>query len=33
MTDPIDELRDPRKAKDDFLKYLRREVFTLNFYR
>ncbi|KAH3920480.1 hypothetical protein HBI56_070630 [Parastagonospora nodorum] len=33
MTDPIDELRDPRKAKNDFLKYLRREMFTLNFYR
>tara|TARA_R110002003_G_scaffold140_3_gene12775 strand:- start:11077 stop:13305 length:2229 start_codon:yes stop_codon:yes gene_type:complete len=33
MPDPIDELRSPRKAKDDFLKYLRHEVFTLNFYR
>lgn len=33
MPDPIDELGSPRKAKDDFLKYLRHEVFTLNFYR
>jgi hypothetical protein len=33
MPDPIDELRHPRKAKDDFLKYLKKEIFTLNFYR
>ncbi|KAF2029479.1 potassium transport protein-like protein 1 [Setomelanomma holmii] len=33
MPDPIDELRSPRKAKDDFLHYLRHEFSTLNFYR
>jgi hypothetical protein len=33
MPDPVDELRNPHKAKDDFFKYLRHEVFTLNFYR
>ncbi|KAH7066256.1 potassium transport protein-like protein 1 [Paraphoma chrysanthemicola] len=33
MTDANDELPGPRKAKDDFVKYLRHEVFTLNFYR
>lgn len=33
MPDPVDELRDPHKAKDDFLKYLKDEIFTLNFYR
>jgi potassium uptake Trk family protein len=33
MPDPIDELRNPRKAKDDFIKYFRHEIFTLNFYR
>ncbi|KAJ4364099.1 hypothetical protein N0V83_009554 [Neocucurbitaria cava] len=33
MPDPIDELRNPRRARDDFLKYLREEVFKLNFYR
>lgn len=33
MPDPIDELRNPRQARDDFLKYLREEVFKLNFYR
>jgi hypothetical protein len=33
MPDPIDGLRHPRKAKDDFLQYLRKELFTLNFYR
>ncbi|CAO2649843.1 Nn.00g011350.m01.CDS01 [Neocucurbitaria sp. VM-36] len=33
MPDPIDELRNPRQAKNDFLKYLREEVFQLNFYR
>jgi hypothetical protein len=33
MPDPVDELRNPRKAKDDFLKYLKDEIFTLNFYR
>ena len=33
MPDPIDELRNPRQAKDDFLTYLRDEVFVLNFYR
>lgn len=33
MPDPIDELRDPRKAKDDFVKYLRNEILHLNFYR
>jgi hypothetical protein len=33
MPDPIEELRNPRKAKNDFLRYLRHELFTLNFYR
>jgi hypothetical protein len=33
MPDPIEELRDPRKAKNDFFRYLRHEIFTLNFYR
>ncbi|KAL6706977.1 hypothetical protein ACN47E_004927 [Coniothyrium glycines] len=33
MPDPIDELPSPRQAKDDFLKYLREDVFVLNFYR
>ena len=33
MPDPIDELRSPRQAKDHFLKYLKDELFTLNFYR
>jgi hypothetical protein len=33
MPDPIEELRNPRKAKDDLVKYLRQEIFTLNFYR
>lgn len=33
MTDPIDELRNPQKAKDDFVKYFREEAFRLNFYR
>lgn len=33
MTDPLDELRNPRKAKDDFVKYMKEEVFKLNFYR
>lgn len=31
--DPIDEALHPKKAKDDFIRYLRTEVFTLNFYR
>ncbi|USP76206.1 hypothetical protein yc1106_03480 [Curvularia clavata] len=33
MTDPLDELQNPRKAKDDFIKYMKEEVFRLNFYR
>lgn len=33
MSDPIDELQSPRKAKDNFIRYLREELFTLNFYR
>ncbi|KAL1798256.1 hypothetical protein ACET3X_002293 [Alternaria dauci] len=33
MHDPIDELRNPRQVKNDFLKYLKEEVFKLNFYR
>lgn len=33
MPDPIDELRHPRQAKNDFLTYLREEVWQLNFYR
>jgi hypothetical protein len=33
MPDPIEELRNPRKAKKDFFRYLRHEIFTLNFYR
>lgn len=33
MSESINELSSPRKAKDHFLKYLRYEVFTLNFYR
>lgn len=33
MSDAIDELPTPRKARDDFLKYLRDDVFRLNFYR
>jgi len=33
MPDAIDELRNPRQAKDDFLRYLQEEVFKLNFYR
>ncbi|KAI8932288.1 hypothetical protein NX059_010484 [Plenodomus lindquistii] len=33
MPDPIEELRNPRKAKDDFLRYMREEFFRLNFYR
>jgi hypothetical protein len=33
MPDPIDELRSPQQAKNDFLQYLREEVFVLNFYR
>jgi hypothetical protein len=33
MPTPIDELRHPRKAKNDFLKYLRKEITTLNFFR
>jgi hypothetical protein len=33
MPDPVDELRSPRKARDDFIRYLREEVFRLNFYR
>ncbi|OAL57355.1 potassium transport protein-like protein 1 [Pyrenochaeta sp. DS3sAY3a] len=32
MTDPVDELRSPQKAKEDFKEYLRKEV-RLNFYR
>lgn len=33
MPDAVEELSHPRKAKNDFIAYLRREVFTLNFYR
>ncbi|KAF2822454.1 potassium transport protein 1 [Ophiobolus disseminans] len=33
MPDPIDEARHPRQTKDGFIKYLRDELFTLNFYR
>ena len=33
MHDPIEELRNPRQVKNDFLKYLKEEVFKLNFYR
>jgi hypothetical protein len=33
MPDPLEELQNPRKARNDFLRYLRHEVFTLNFYR
>jgi hypothetical protein len=33
MMDPLDELHNPQKAKDDFVKYMKEEVFTLNFYR
>lgn len=33
MPEPLDELRNPRQAKDDFLNYLREDVFKLNFYR
>ncbi|KAF2623097.1 potassium transport protein-like protein 1 [Macroventuria anomochaeta] len=33
MPDPVDGLRNPREAKNHFLKYLKYELFTLNFYR
>ncbi|KAF2852450.1 potassium transport protein-like protein 1 [Plenodomus tracheiphilus IPT5] len=33
MEDPLEELRNPRKAKDDFVRYLRKEFCHLNFYR
>ncbi|KAH9862760.1 hypothetical protein J1614_010853 [Plenodomus biglobosus] len=33
MQDPMEELRDPRKAKDNFVRYMRHEFFRLNFYR
>jgi hypothetical protein len=33
MPDAIEELSHPRKAKKDFVAYLRHELFTLNFYR
>jgi hypothetical protein len=33
MPDAIDELQHSQKAKDNFLKYLKEEVFKLNFYR
>lgn len=33
MTDPLEELQSPRKARDDFIKYMKNEVFRLNFYR
>lgn len=33
MPAAIEELRNPRQAKDDFLKYMKEEVFKLNFYR
>ncbi|KAH8723811.1 potassium transport protein-like protein 1 [Phaeosphaeriaceae sp. PMI808] len=33
MADSADDLPGPQKAKDNFVKYLRTEVFTLNFYR
>jgi hypothetical protein len=33
MPAAIEELRNPRQAKDDFIQYLKKEVFSLNFYR
>ena len=33
MSESSDEVRNPRKVKDDFIKYLRTKTFTLNFYR
>jgi hypothetical protein len=33
MLDAIEELRNPRRAKSNFLKYLRHEFIILNFYR
>jgi hypothetical protein len=33
MPDAIEELRHPQQVKDDFVKYLKEEVFKLNFYR
>jgi hypothetical protein len=33
MHDALEDLRNPRQAKNDFLKYLKEEVFKLNFYR
>ncbi|KAL6161096.1 hypothetical protein ACJQWK_08891 [Exserohilum turcicum] len=33
MTDPLNELQRPQKAKDDIVKYLKEELFKLNFYR
>jgi hypothetical protein len=33
MPDPIEELQNPGKAKKDFMRYLRHEFITLNFYR
>lgn len=33
MLDALDELQNPRQVKNDFFKYLKEEVFRLNFYR
>lgn len=33
MADSIDEVPTPRKAKEHFVRYIRDELFTLNFYR
>jgi 1-acyl-sn-glycerol-3-phosphate acyltransferase len=33
MSDAIDELRNPQQAKDGLKKYLKEEVFKMNFYR
>lgn len=33
MTDPIDELRNPWKAKHNFFLYLRYDTLTLNLHR
>jgi hypothetical protein len=33
MRDPLDDIQRPEEAKKHFLKYLREDVFQLNFYR
>lgn len=33
MPDPFEELPNPREVKEGFVKYLRNDLFTLNFYR